>query len=190
VIVNRLWQHHFGRGLVETASDFGKMGSEPTHPELLDWLATEFPKQGWSLKKLHRLIVTSAAYRQSSLYRSELSTIDPGNRLLASQSPRRLEAEFVRDNTLAVAGLLNRDIGGPSVFPYQPKGLWDELAFGDGFSAQSFTPSTNKDLYRRSMYTFWKRTVPHPSLRPSTLLTARSAQLVARSPIHRCKRLC
>jgi len=164
VAVNRYWQMYFGLGIVKTSENFGVQGEPPVHPELLDWLATEFTRTGWDVKAMQRLIVTSATYRQSSRVAPALLEKDPENRLLARGPRLRLPAETVRDNALAVSGLLNGDIGGPSVFPYQPKGLWDELAFGDGFSAQSFTPSTNKDLYRRSMYTFWKRTVPPPQL--------------------------
>jgi uncharacterized protein DUF1553/uncharacterized protein DUF1549/concanavalin A-like lectin/glucanase superfamily protein/cytochrome c len=164
VAVNRYWQMYFGLGIVKTSENFGVQGEPPVHPELLDWLATEFTRTGWDVKAMQRLVVTSATYRQSSRITPALLENDPENRLLARGPRLRLPAETVRDNALAVSGLLNADIGGPSVFPYQPKGLWDELAFGDGFSAQSFTPSTNKDLYRRSMYTFWKRTVPPPQL--------------------------
>lgn len=164
VAVNRYWQMYFGLGIVKTSENFGVQGEPPVHPELLDWLATEFIRTGWDVKAMQRLIVTSATYRQSSRVSPTLLEKDPENRLLARGPRLRLPAETVRDNALAVSGLINAEIGGPSVFPYQPKGLWDELAFGDGFSAQSFTPSTNKDLYRRSMYTFWKRTVPPPQL--------------------------
>lgn len=164
VAVNRYWQMYFGTGIVKTSENFGVQGEPPVHPELLDWLATEFIRTSWDLKAMQRLIVTSATYRQSSRAAPALLEKDPENRLLARGPRLRLPAETIRDNALAVSGLLNADIGGPSVFPYQPKGLWDELAFGDGFSAQSFTPGANKDLYRRSMYTFWKRTVPPPQL--------------------------
>jgi uncharacterized protein DUF1553/uncharacterized protein DUF1549/concanavalin A-like lectin/glucanase superfamily protein/cytochrome c len=164
VTVNRYWQMYFGTGIVKTSENFGMQGEPPSHPDLLDWLATEFIRTGWDVKAMQRLIVTSATYQQSSRVNSDLLTRDPENRLLARGPRMRLAAEIVRDNALAISGLLNADIGGPSVFPYQPKGLWDELAFGDGFSAQSFTPSTGRDLYRRSMYTFWKRTVPPPQL--------------------------
>ncbi len=164
VAVNRYWQIYFGLGIVKTSENFGVQGEPPEHPELLDWLATEFTRTGWDVKAMQRLIVTSATYRQSSRVAPGLLEKDPENRLLARGPRLRLAAETIRDNALAVSGLLNTDIGGPSVFPYQPKGLWDELAFGDGFSAQSFTPSANRDLYRRSMYTFWKRTVPPPQL--------------------------
>jgi len=162
--VNRYWQMYFGTGIVKSSENFGVQGDPPVHPELLDWLATEFIRNGWDVKALQRLIVTSATYRQSSKVTAALLEKDPENRLLARGARLRLPAELVRDNALAISGLLNTEIGGPPVFPYQPKGLWDELAFGDGFSAQTFTPSTNKDLYRRSMYTFWKRTVPPPQL--------------------------
>ena len=164
VTVNRYWQMYFGTGIVKTSENFGMQGEPPFHPELLDWLATEFIRNGWDVKSMQRLIVTSAAYQQSSLVSPDLLAKDPENRLLARGPRMRLSAETVRDNALAISGLLNTDIGGPGVFPYQPKGLWDELAFGDGFSAQSFTQSTGRDLYRRSMYTFWKRTVPPPQL--------------------------
>ena len=164
VAINRYWQMYFGVGIVKTSENFGVQGEPPVHPELLDWLATEFIRTGWDVKAMQRLIVTSATYRQSSRVTPALLERDPENRLLARGPRFRLSAEMVRDNALAVSGLLNTDIGGPSVFPYQPKGLWDELAFGDGFSAQSFTPGKGKELYRRSMYTFWKRTVPPPQM--------------------------
>src|SRR5262245_14080189 len=164
VAVNRYWQMYFGHGIVKTAEDFGSQGESPVHAELLDWLATEFVQTGWDIKRMQRLIVTSAAYRQSSHVTPELVEKDPENRLLARGPRFRLPAEMVRDNALAASGLLNSEIGGPSVSPYQPKGLWEEMAFGDVFSAQTYVQSAGKDLYRRSMYTFWKRTVPPPSL--------------------------
>jgi hypothetical protein len=164
VAVNRYWQMYFGHGIVKTAEDFGSQGEVPAHPELLDWLATEFVRTGWDIKRMQKLIVSSAAYRQSSRVTPELLEKDPENRLLARGPRFRLPAEVVRDNALFVGGLLHLEIGGPSVFPYQPKGLWEEMAFGDVFSAQSYTPGTGSDLFRRSMYTFWKRTVPPPSL--------------------------
>lgn len=164
VTVNRLWQMFFGTGLVKTAEDFGSQGEAPSHPELLDWLATEFIRTGWDVKAMVRLIVTSAAYRQSSRATPELIELDPENRLLARGPRFRLKAELIRDNALAISGLLNPAIGGPSVFPYQPPGIWEEVAYGDYFTAQTYTPSTGADLYRRSMYTFWKRTAPPPSL--------------------------
>jgi hypothetical protein len=178
VIVNRIWQTFFGTGLVKTVEDFGAQGEQPSHPELLDWLACEFTdptpgplgaggKHRWDVKAIVRLIVTSAAYRQSSVVSKELLARDPENRLLARGPRLRLQAEFIRDQALAVSGLLNREIGGASVSPYQPAGLWQELASrGDSknWSAQFFVQSHGKDLYRRTMYTFWKRTSPPPQL--------------------------
>ncbi len=164
VAVNRYWQIYFGYGLVKTAENFGSQAEPPSHPELLDWLATEFIRTGWDISAMQRLIVTSATYRQSSRVTPDLLEKDPENRLLARGPRLRLQAEMIRDGALAASGLLNPQIGGPSVFPYQSKGLWEEMAFGDGFSAQSYNESTGKDLYRRSMYTFWKRTVPPASL--------------------------
>jgi hypothetical protein len=177
VAVNRTWQMFFGTGLVKTAEDFGSQGELPSHPELLDWLAVEFmegpaastKRQAgrWDVKALVRLIVTSATYRQSSAVTKEPLARDPENRLLARAPRLRLQAEFIRDQALAVSGLLNRDIGGASVFPYQPAGLWEELAMrGDSknWSAQFFEQSKGRDLYRRSMYTFWKRTSPPPQM--------------------------
>ncbi len=164
VAVNRYWQDCFGVGIVKTAEDFGSQGEQPSHPQLLDWMATEFVSSGWDIKAMMRLIVTSATYRQSSRETREMAERDPENRLLARGPRFRLPAEMVRDNALDVAGLLDRRIGGPSVYPYQPKGVWEEMAFGGGFSAQTYTQSTGQDLYRRSMYTVWKRTVPPPSL--------------------------
>ncbi len=160
VTVNRFWQMIFGHGIVKTSEDFGSQGEPPVHPELLDWLASELMQTGWNIKTMLRTIVTSATYRQSSKVTPALLERDPENRLLARGARFRLPAEMVRDNALTVSGLLNEKIGGASVFPYQPKGLWEEMAFGDGFSAQEYKQSTGTDLYRRSMYTFWKRTVP------------------------------
>lgn len=164
VAVNRYWQLCFGTGLVKTSEDFGSQGEPPSHPELLDWMATEFVRSHWDVKAMIRLMVTSATYRQSSRTTPTLVERDPENRLLARGPRFRLPAETVRDNALAVSGLLNPAVGGPSVYPYQPAGLWEEMAFGEGFSAQEYAPSHGPDLYRRSMYTFWKRTVPPPSL--------------------------
>jgi hypothetical protein len=164
VAVNQYWQQYFGTGIVKTAEDFGSQGEPPSHPELLDWLATEFVRSGWDIKAMQRLIVTSATYRQSSVASRELIERDPENRLLARGPRFRLPAEIIRDNALAISGLLNDKIGGPSVYPYQPKGLWEEMAFGEGYSGQSYTTASGLDLYRRGMYTVWKRTVPPPSL--------------------------
>jgi hypothetical protein len=164
VAVNRYWQEYFGTGIVKTSEDFGSQGEPPSHPLLLDWLATEFVHTGWNVKAMQRLIVTSATYRQSSRVTPELAERDPENRLLARGPRFRLPAELIRDNALAVSRLLDDRIGGPSVYPYQPKGLWEELAFGQGYAGQTYTESTGRDLYRRSMYTIWKRTVPPAAL--------------------------
>ncbi len=164
VTVNRYWQTFFGTGLVKTAEDFGSQGEPPSNPELLDWLATEFIGTGWNVKAMERLIATSATYRQTSKGPHELIERDPENRLLARGPRFRLPAEEVHDNALSIAGLLNAKVGGPSVYPYQPKGLWEEMAIGEGFTGQRYTPGSGPDLYRRGMYTVWKRTVPPPSL--------------------------
>ena len=164
VAVNHYWQSYFGAGLVKTAEDFGLQGDLPTHPELLDWLAVEFLESGWDIKALQKKIVMSATYRQQSQATSELRARDPENAMLARGPRHRLRAESVRDNALAVAGLLDERVGGPSVFPYQPEGLWKEMAYGDMFTAQVYRQGSGSDLYRRSMYTFWKRTIPPPSL--------------------------
>lgn len=164
VTVNRYWQMVFGTGLVKTAEDFGSQGEPPSHPELLDWLARDFVDHGWDVKRLLKQMVTSAAYRQSSHATSSLVARDPENRLLARGPRWRLQAEFIRDQALAISGLLDQRIGGPSVYPYQPPGLWEEMAFGGKFTAQTYTPSHGADLYRRTMYTFWKRTVPPAAL--------------------------
>jgi hypothetical protein len=164
VAVNRFWQMYFTHGIVKTQEDFGVQGEPPVHPELLDWLATEFVRTGWAVRALQRMIVTSATYRQASKVTPALLEKDPENRLLARAPRVRLPAEMIRDTALAASGLLNGEIGGPSVFPYQPGGLWEEMAFGEGFSVQSYQQSHGKDLYRRGMYTFWKRTVPPASM--------------------------
>ena len=167
VIVNRYWQMYFGNGIVKTSEDLGTQGEWPTHPALLDYLASRFVGTGWNVKAMQRLIVTSAAYRQSSRATPDLIAKDPENRLLARGPRVRLPAEFIRDQALALAGLLNPEIGGHSVSPYQPAGLWEELmsrADGANWSAQTYVQSRGKDLYRRTMYTFWKRTSPPPTL--------------------------
>ncbi len=158
VAVNRFWQMYFGVGLVKTVEDFGSQGEWPTHPELLDWLATEFVRTGWDIKAMQKLIVTSATYRQSSKATPELLQKDPENRLLARAPRLRLPAGMIRDQALAVSGLLVEQIGGPSVKPYQPAGLWKEL------SGQDYVQDKGEKLYRRSLYTFWKRSSPPPSL--------------------------
>jgi len=158
VAVNRYWQTHFGMGLVKTVEDFGSQGERPSHPELLDWLAVEFVDGAWNVKVLQRAIVTSATYRQSSKVTTALYNRDPENRLFARAPRRRLPAEMVRDQALALSGLLVEQLGGPSVKPYQPAGLWEEL------SGNSYQPDHGAGLYRRSLYTFWKRTAPPPSM--------------------------
>ncbi|MBP88000.1 MAG: hypothetical protein CMJ64_14955 [Planctomycetaceae bacterium] len=159
VIVNRYWQRFFGRGIVETENDFGTQGSLPTHPKLLDWLAVEFVESGWNVKAIHRLIVTSATYRQASRHRSELAAIDPTNKLLARQSRVRLDAEIIRDSTLAASGLLTRKLGGPSVNPPQPEGIY--LFTQD---PKPWDTEQGEDRYRRGMYTYFWRSSPYPSL--------------------------
>ena len=158
VAVNRLWQQLFGRGIVETSEDFGSQGAAPSHPELLDWLATEFIAKGWSQKALLRLLVTSATYRQSSAVTAQLADRDPDNRLLARGPRFRMEAEMVRDVTLAASGLLSAKMHGPSVFPSQPPGIWNMP-----YSSDKWTTSEGEDRYRRSLYTFWRRTSPYPA---------------------------
>jgi hypothetical protein len=159
-VVNRFWAQFFGKGLSARLDDLGGQGEWPSHPELLDWLAVEFRESGWDVKHVVRLLVTSAAYRQSSNLRPELRELDPGNRLLAFQNPRRLEAEFVRDNALAVAGLLNREYGGPAAWPYQPAGYYANLQFPD----RDYVPDRDGRQYRRGVYVHWQRTFLHPML--------------------------
>ncbi len=163
VTVNRFWQQYFGTGIVKTAQDFGAQGAWPTHPELLDYLATEFIRTGWNVKQLQRLIVTSATYRQSSHATAEMRERDVANELLARGPRFRLDAEVIRDSALAVSGLLVEQIGGPSVRPYQPDGLWPAVAFV-GSNTSDYKPDQGAGLYRRSLYTFWKRTSPPASL--------------------------
>lgn len=161
VTVNQVWAHLFGRGIVATLNDFGVRGERPSHPELLDWLAWQLPREmGWSRKKLIKAIVTSATYRQSSNHRPELQEVDPTNRLLARQNRLRVEAEIVRDLHLSASGLLSKKIGGPSVFPPLPTGV-TELSYANNFK---WATSQGEDRYRRGMYTFFKRTSPHPNL--------------------------
>jgi hypothetical protein len=153
---------YFGTGLVKTADDFGAQGEAPSHPELLDWLATEFVRSGWNVKAMQRLIVTSAAYRQASNTTPALRERDPENRLIARGPRVRLPAEMIRDQALLVSGLLSTKMGGPSVKPYQPEGLWEQLSAFQG--KKLFERSKGEDLWRRSVYSYWKRTVPPPSL--------------------------
>ncbi|MFN7935369.1 MAG: DUF1553 domain-containing protein [Bryobacteraceae bacterium] len=159
VIVNRFWQMYFGTGIVKTVEDFGSQGEPPSHPALLDWLATEFVESGWDVKALQKKIVMSATYRQSTRATQEQLQRDPENRLLARGPRVRLPAETVRDQALAISGLLVEKTGGPSVKPYQPKGLWSELTGGADYQRDK-----GENLYRRSLYTFWKRTSPPPSM--------------------------
>ena len=160
VAVNRMWQHHFGAGLVGTENDFGTQGTPPTHPALLDWLATEMMRAGWSRKAIHRLMVTSATYRQSSKHRSDLSHSDPYNRLLGRQMRLRLEGEIIRDNALTISGLLSRKMGGPGVFPPQPDGCMNL-----GQQKKSWRSSKGEDRFRRAVYTYRWRATPHPALK-------------------------
>ncbi|MFM9079185.1 MAG: DUF1553 domain-containing protein, partial [Opitutaceae bacterium] len=163
VAVNRVWQELFGRGLVETSGDFGVMGDRPTHPELLDWLAVEFRESGWDVKRLYRLLVTSAAYRQTAAATPDRLAKDPSNKLL-SRGPRfRMDAEMLRDSALAASGLLVDKIGGPPVKPYQPPGIWEEVAMPES-NTKTYVPDKGEGLYRRSVYTFWKRASPPASL--------------------------
>lgn len=162
VTVNRLWQSVFGTGLVRTAEDFGTRGELPSHPELLDWLALEFVRTGWDIKRMVKLLVTSATYQQDSRLTAELQAKDPDNRLLARGPRHRLPAEMIRDQALAVSGLLVENIGGPSVKPYHPPGLYEQVVAGTGPS--TYVQGHGEDLYRRSLYTYWKRSVPNPAM--------------------------
>jgi hypothetical protein len=181
VTVNRAWQSFFGMGIVKTAEDFGRQGEPPSHPELLDWLATEFTGSGWNMKALHRLIVTSATYRQSSRVTAELHERDPENRLLARGPRYRLPSWMLRDQALAAAGLLVDKRGGPAVKPYQPAGIWEEATFGK----KTYKQDHGEALYRRSLYVFWRRIVG-----PTTFFDAGARQVctvkVARTntPLH------
>jgi hypothetical protein len=160
VAVNRYWAQILGKGLVETEEDFGTQGEPPSHPELLDWLAVGFQESGWNTKALLRLIVTSATYRQSSRTTRELLEQDPRNRWLARAPRVRLEAEMVRDQALVLSGLLSRKLEGPSVYPVQPSGLWQAAFNGE----RTWSTSSGQDRYRRGLYTFWRRTIPYPSM--------------------------
>lgn len=160
VFVNRIWKLLFGQGLVKSLEDFGSQGATPTHPELLDYLAVEFVESGWNVKLLLKLIASSNAYRQSSVVPRSVRDRDPGNLWLARQGRFRLDAEMIRDNALAVSGLLSHKIGGPSAKPYQPAGYWTYL----NFPKRDYMADKGEGLYRRGLYTFWQRTFPHPSL--------------------------
>jgi len=160
VAVNRLWAQLLGTGIVETEEDFGTQGALPSHRDLLDWLAVEFRDNGWDMKAILKTMVMSATYQQSSRATPELLERDPRNRLLSRGPRRRLDAEMVRDEALALSGLLSRKIGGPSVYPWQPDGLWRAAFNGE----RTWATSTGEDRYRRGLYTFWRRTVPYPSM--------------------------
>ncbi|HCQ32645.1 MAG TPA: hypothetical protein DIV54_04030, partial [Verrucomicrobiales bacterium] len=156
VMVNRLWKQLFGTGLVKTLGDFGTQGERPSHPELLDWLAADFIENGWNIKRLQKLIISSSTYRQSSKNRSRYKDRDPDNRFLYRAPRFRLSAEEIRDSALSISGLLNTSIGGPSVFPYQPANYLSSIGKG-------WTESKGEALYRRGLYTFWRRTMLYPS---------------------------
>jgi hypothetical protein len=160
VAVNRIWQIFFGKGIVPTQEDFGIQGQLPSNPKLLDWLACDFMDNGWDVKRLCRMIALSATYRQSSKPKDlKLLKDDPDNRLLARGPHHRWNAEFIRDQMLAVSGLLVKTVGGPSVFPYQPANLWE-----DSGTQHTYTQDHGEKLYRRSMYSFWRRTLPPPTM--------------------------
>ncbi|MFT3880939.1 MAG: PSD1 and planctomycete cytochrome C domain-containing protein [Gemmatales bacterium] len=160
VIMNRLWKQLFGNGLSNVLDDLGAQGECPSHPELLDWLAVEFRESGWDYKHMVKLMVMSNVYRQSAVTRTDLKEIDPNNRLLAAQNPRRLDAEFIRDQALFVASLLNKELGGPSAFPYQPAGYYSLIQFPD----RTYVANRDDRQYRRGLYTHWQRMFPHPMM--------------------------
>ena len=162
VTVNRLWQQYFGRGLVSTPEDFGLQGASPTHPALLDWLAWQFVRSGWDVKEMHQLIVTSKTYRQQFAF-DEFAAIDPENERLSRGNRHRLDAEVIRDQALFLAGLLEQTVGGPPVRPYQPDGVWKALAYSTS-NTGNYERGDATHLYRRSLYTFWKRTAPPPNM--------------------------
>lgn len=161
VAVNRYWAMFFGEGLVRTLGDFGSQGSVPTHPQLLDTLAVEFVESGWDVKQMIRRLVTSRTYRQSSVLKKNLAEADPENLLLGRSGRFRLQGEFVRDQALAVSGLLVEKVGGPGVKPYQPINIWNEVSLGGNVR---YVQDSGDALYRRSMYTYWKRSAPMPSM--------------------------
>jgi hypothetical protein len=161
VTVNRFWQQYFGVGFVKTAEDFGMQGEHPSHPELFDWLATEFTRTGWDVKQLQRLIVTSATYRQTSKASPQLRARDPDNRLLARGPRFRVDGEVVRDTALFVSGLLIDKRSGRPVKPYEPPGLWEAVSFNN---SQKYVPDKGEGQYRRSLYTYWKRQSPPPNM--------------------------
>ena len=165
VMVNRLWQEIFGRGIVATSDDFGNQGALPTHPELLDYLAIEFREKGWDIKYMLKLMVMSSTYRQSSTSTKKLREIDPDNLYLARSSRYRLNSEMIRDNILFSSGLLHNELGGPSVKPYQPEGIWEAISVGiKGRGESEYIADVGDKLYRRSLYTYWRKTIPPPSM--------------------------
>ena len=163
VIVNRYWQEVFGTGLVRTSDDFGSQGEPPSHPELLDWLAIQFRNSGWNIKKFFREVVMSSTYRQSGKVTAEKMNKDPENRLLSRGPVFRMDGEMIRDYVLAASGLLVRKVGGPSVKPYQPAGVWKTVAMPSS-NTRIYEQDKGENLYRRSLYTFWKRSAPPPSM--------------------------
>jgi hypothetical protein len=163
VTVNRFWQQFFGTGIVKTAEDFGSQGQWPTHPELLDWLSADFMENGWNLKRMIKQMVMSHTYRQSSQVTPEVLSVDPTNELLARGPRYRLDAEVLRDSALSISGLLVERFGGKSVKPYQPEGVWEAVGF-IGSNTRDFKRDDGDALWRRSLYTFWKRTAPPPSM--------------------------
>ncbi|MCL6267087.1 PSD1 and planctomycete cytochrome C domain-containing protein [Flagellimonas myxillae] len=164
VAVNRIWQRMFGKGLVESSYDFGNQGALPSHPELLDYLAIKFRTEGWDIKQITKFMAMSATFQQSSEISEEMKERDPENTYLARATRLRLGAEMIRDQALKISGLLSPEVGGPSVKPYQPEGIWEETTGGGGGSTASYIQGKGEDLYRKSLYTFWKRTVPPPSM--------------------------
>ncbi len=183
VTVNRVWQQFFGVGIVKTVDNFGNQGESPYHPQLLDWLATDFRNSGWDMHHLIRTIVLSATYRQSSKHRPDLE--DSDNRLWARGPSFRLPAEMIRDQTLAVSGLLVKTVGGPSVKPYQPSGIWEDLN-APASHAEVYKQGTGDDLYRKSMYTYWRRAAMHPAM---AVFDAPNRDVCCeRQPIRHCKR--
>lgn len=164
VVVNRFWQRMFGIGIVSTSNDFGNQGALPTHPKLLDFLAIKFREENWDTKKMLKYMALSETYQQSTTVTPELLEKDPENKLLSHASRLRLSAEMIRDQALSLSGLLNEEVGGPSVKPYQPEGIWEETTGGGGGSTSTYVQSEGDDLYRKSLYTFWKRTLPPPSM--------------------------
>jgi hypothetical protein len=163
VTVNRFWQEIFGNGLVRSSADFGVSGELPSHPELLDWLAVDFAENGWDVKRFFKVLVMSATYRQSAVATREKLQGDPQNRLLARGPRFRMDAEMIRDYALAASGLLVQKIGGPSVKPYQPEGVWETVAMRES-DTRAYQQDRGENLYRRSLYTFWKRSAPPASM--------------------------